>query len=82
MKAIDAVSGVKYYSGPLQPERIETLRKKYEELVWREDSTELYLSFISPCGRWGECYNRATSQMLCIDNEWIVNLVGGMSGTL
>lgn len=67
--------GIYIYRGPITPERTKQLRDMYEEAGWLHDPLPTVLSFVSPCGRWFDCYDTATSQFYRIDGEWKVNLV-------
>ncbi len=67
--------GLRVYRGPITPERTKELRGIYEEAGWKLDPLPTVLSFVSPCGRWFDCYDTATSQFYRIDGEWRVNLV-------
>lgn len=58
-------------------ERIEALKEHYEKKGWSHDDKSLLLSFVSPCGRWFECWDRETSQFYCMDGDWVVNLRKG-----
>ncbi len=61
--------------GPMTPQRIKELRESYEKADWKHDPESVLLSFVSPCGRWFDCYDTSTSQFYRIDGEWVVNLV-------
>ena len=63
------------YRGPLKEERIKELRERYKNAGWTEEDSTVYLSFVSPCGRWFKMYNRATSQLLVVDGDWVMNLI-------
>lgn len=73
-KLLNSGIGVKYYPGPLTAEKIQELRAQYDKKGWSNDPESILLSFVSPCGRWYDCFDKDTSQFYRIDGEWIVNL--------
>lgn len=74
LRTASGKSGVTYYRGPMTVERISEIKSWYLGRGWRFDAESVLLSFVSPCGRWYECYDTATSQFYCIDGDWTVNL--------
>lgn len=73
-KMLPEVKGLGFRRGKMTPEMIAAVEEKYRLRGWERDPEGIMLSFVSPCGRWFECYDRETSQLYCIDGEWIVNL--------
>lgn len=67
---------VRYYRGPLLEERVRELEEMYDRAGWKVDPVPNMLSFVSPCGRWFDSYNRQNSQFFRVDGEWTVNLRG------
>lgn len=59
-----------------------TLTKEFENEVtikylaqgWVHAVDDEHLAFISPCGRWYDCYDRETGQYYHIDQEWMSKL--------
>lgn len=59
----------------MTPERIRGVQKQYEDAGWKVDDKVSCLGFVSPCGRWFDGYDTATSRYYRIDGDWKVNLV-------
>lgn len=74
LRTASGKSGVTYYKGPMTMERISEIKSKYLARGWRFDAESVLLSFVSPCGRWFECFDTATSQFYSLDGEWVVKL--------
>lgn len=74
LRSASGKSGVTCCSSPISVEMINEIKSKYLAEGWRFDANSVLLSFVSPCGRWFECYDTATSQFYCIDGDWVVNL--------
>lgn len=72
---VNTGQAVRFYRGPMSPERIAAVMEYYRAKGWTHDDKALLLSFVSPCGRWWNCYDRETSQFFYIDGDWVVNLV-------
>lgn len=59
----------------LTQEDINALVVRYEAKGWVHEAESLHVSFVSPDGRWYDCYDRETGGLVSIDGDWVVNLV-------
>lgn len=70
---VSTEQAVRFYKGPMSEERIAVVKSFYEKKGWKHNDKAILLSFVSPCGRWWDCYDRETSQFFHIDGEWVIN---------
>jgi hypothetical protein len=74
LRTASGTSGVIYYRGPMSVERINEIKSKYLAKGWRFDAESVLLSFVSPCGRWFDCFDTSNSNYYRIDGDWVINL--------
>ena len=65
--------GVKF-GGRLTEEEINDINTHYASKGWRHAVDDECIAFISPCGRWYDCFDRESGRHYHIDQEWISRL--------
>jgi hypothetical protein len=74
LRTASGTSGVIYYRGPMSVERVNEIKSYYLAKGWGFDAESVLLSFVSPCGRWFDCFDTSNSNYYRIDGDWVVNL--------